>query len=164
MNENQKGTPNWLLFLFFGSLFAGLLYSIFLHGFLAYELDHSYRKASGGLYVEAKLSLVPQRTAEGIGRGEQKYGQLCVACHGSYGQYKTGLTGPNLADSQWLHNNNEKKIAALIMQGVNAAKSKTKQVMPARGGGNLNDQAVWEVVYYLSAKNSSIVKDAKAAE
>ena len=162
MNETQKGTPNWLLFLFFGSLFGGLLYSIFLHGFLDYEPAHSYRAASGALYVEAKLSLVPQRTAEGIARGEQSYGQVCVACHGNYGQYTAGLLGPNLADSQWLHNNSEKKIAALIMQGIGAAKSITKQVMPARGGGNLSDQAVWEVVYYLSAKNRSIVKDSEA--
>ena len=164
MNEEQKGMPNYLLFLFFGSLLVGLLYSIFLHGFLDYEQAHSYREASGGLYVKAKLSLVPQRTAAGIERGKQNFGQACVACHGNYGQYTSGLVGPNLADSQWLHNNNEKKIADLIMQGVGAAKSITKQVMPARGGGNLGDQAVWELVYYLSAKNPSIIKDAKASK
>ena len=164
MKQRQKGIPNWLLFLFFASLVLGLLQGIFLHAFLDYDPKHKYREANGELYVKAVLSIVPQRTKEGIQRGKEKYEQLCVACHGMYGQYKPSLLGPNLADRQWLHDKNEKKITALVMRGVNAAKSKTKQVMPPRGGGNLSDQAVWEVVYYLSAKNSSIIKDAKASE
>ena len=164
MNEKQKRMPNSLLFLFFGSLLVGLLHSLYLHLFLDYNTSHEYREASGGLYLKAKLSVVPQRSEDGIKRGGEKYGQVCVACHGIYGEYKPGLLGPNLADTQWLHASNEKKIANLVTRGISAAKSKTKQIMPPRGGGNLSEQEVWEVVYYLSAKNSSIVKDAKATE
>ena len=164
MKQTERSTPNWLLFLFFGSLGCGLVYSIFLHGFLAYDISHSYREASGALYVKPKLAIVPARSSEALAKGEQVYARVCVACHGAYGKYKTGLLGPDLSDKKWLHHQNETKIASLVMKGISAAQSITKQVMPARGGGSLSDQEVWHVVYYLSSRNPSIKKDAKSSQ
>ena len=163
--EDNKGMPNWVLFLFYGSLLIGGFYTIFLHGFLGYEPLTSYHMASSGnLYVQPKLAIVPARTTVGMERGKKNYAQVCVACHGMYGQYTSSLLGPNLADSEWLHDNSETKIAQIIQNGVSTAKSITKQVMPARGGSNLSNQAIWEIVYYLSSQNPSIVRNAKPTE
>ena len=162
MKENK--TPNWILFLFFGSLIGGTLYSIFLHGFLNYDSSHAYRTAAGKLYIEPKLSVIPARTQKGIQSGKENFQSVCAACHGVYGQYKPGLVGPNLADAQWLHKSSEKAMGRLVIQGVPAPASITGQVMPARGGASLSDTAVWEVIYYLSAKNRSIAKDAVPPE
>ncbi len=164
MKQTEKNIPNWILFLFFGSLVGGLIYSIFLHGFLDYDISHSFREANGTLYVEPKLSIIPVRNSQAIQSGKETYGRVCIACHGVYGKHKAGLVGVDLADSKWLHYNNETKIASLVIKGVNQTQSITKQVMPARAGGSLSDQAIWQVVYYLSAKNRSIVKDAKPTE
>ena len=164
MQEEINKTPNWLLFIFFACLGIGLLYIIFLHGFYDYQSSHEYREASGSIYVKAKLAIVPKRTKSGIERGKRNYERTCVACHGAYGNYTNGLTGPDLSDSQWLHVKNEKGIAPLVMEGINESKSITKQIMPARGGAILNDRDIWEIIYYISSKNSSIAQDAEATE
>ncbi len=162
MKTNQ--TPSWILFPFYGSLVFGVLYSVFIHGFSDYNVSQDYHAMDGSLYIEPKLSLVPIRSREGEERGSQNFGQVCSACHGIYGSYKPGLVGPNLADKVWLHDNTEKLMARLVMKGVGISEAITKQLMPARGGANLSDREVWEVIYYLSSENSSIIKDSEPTQ
>ena len=161
MQQDKNKLPNWTLFLFFGALGAGLIYGVFLHLFLRYDAQYSYRLAAGELYVQPQLTLAPPRSAAAIKRGTNTYERICVACHGSYGQYKAALSGPDLSDNQWLHNNNEKSMMRLVRQGIGAGKSITGQVMPARAGAALSDTAIWEVIYYISERNKSVAKDAK---
>ena len=159
MDHLKRGVPNWLLFLFFGALIGGGIKIIFLQGFLKEDPYINYRLKTGALYVSPKLSIIPLRTSEAIQKGEQIYEKVCSSCHGVYGSYKSGLVGPSLSDSQWLHSNSEKKIGRLVLNGIGAGKSITGQLMPARAGASLSDSDVWSAVYFLSSQNSSIQKD-----
>ena len=170
-NNNQKETPSWIFFSFYASLVFGIVYIIFQHGFLLSQNDFAYRRAYhdyskkiNPLYIEPVISIVPKRTPDAIKNGEGNFSKVCVACHGEYGKYKAGLTGVDLSDGNWLHYNNEQKIAKLIVGGVNASMSKTKQIMAPRGGSGYTDKQIWEIVYYLSSKNKSIIQDAKPTE
>ena len=149
-NANERGVPNWLLFLFFGSLVVGALYSIFQHGFLA---EGPRLQA----YVIPTVAVVPPRNGDTIAEGEQLYGRACVACHGANLE---GLVGPNLVDAEWWHGNNEKAIYKSIVNGIGAGKSQSGQIMPPKGGAAISDTDVWKVLYFISSKNGSIQQDA----
>jgi mono/diheme cytochrome c family protein len=149
-NTNKKGVPNWILFLFFGSLFVGALYAIFKHGFL----DEKPRLQA---YVIPTVAVVPPRTDAVVSEGEALYGQACVACHGANME---GLVGPSLADAEWWHGENEQAIYKNITAGIGAAKSRSGQVMPPKGGAAVTDSDVWKILFYISSKNTSIQRDA----
>ncbi|MCR9144945.1 MAG: cytochrome c [bacterium] len=153
-NPTEKGVPNWLLFLFFGSLAVGAMYSVFKHGFLA---EQPRLQA----YIIPTLVEVPQRSDAVISEGEKLYGQACVACHGANLQ---GLVGPNLVDAEWWHGDNEQKIYKGIVNGFSAAQSQSGQIMPAKGGANISDGDVWKILFYISSKNGSIKQDAPIPE
>lgn len=149
-NPAEKGVPNWLLFLFFGSLVVGGLYSVFKHGFLA---EQPRLQA----YVIPTVAVVPARNAQVIGEGEKLYAQACVACHGANLE---GLVGPNLVDAEWWHGDNELAIYKSIVNGIGAGKSQSGQIMPAKGGAAITDSDVWKVLFFMSSKNGSIKQDA----
>lgn len=149
-NSTEHGVPNWLLFIFFGALVAGGLYSTFKHGFLA-------EKPRLQAYVIPTVAVVPARTGDVISEGEALYGQACVACHGANLE---GLVGPNLVDAEWWHGNNEKAIYKSIVNGIGAGKSQSGQIMPAKGGANITDSDAWKIMFFLSSKNGSIQQDA----
>ncbi len=159
-----KGKLNWAIFLFFGTIVGGILYAVYFHGFLKHDRFINYRTTSGQLHVTPLISLVPARSEAGIGNGGEVYQRVCIACHGVYGQYKSGLLGPDLSDVEWLHHNNEKDIRKLIWNGITIEQSIGGQVMPARGNGSLNEREIWEVIYFLSSRNSSIEQDAEPTE
>lgn len=157
-NTDNKGVPNWILFVFFGSLLAGSLYAVYKHGFLGYDRSMDLRTAQGAAYVTPSIMIIPQRTPQAISNGEATYQRACVACHGAQLQ---GVVGPALIKAQWLHFNNEDKMARMVMRGIGPAESVTGGVMPARGGAPLSDREVWEVIYFISSKNpGSMVQDA----
>lgn len=163
-NDSQDpGIPNWLLFLFFGTFVWGFFYAVFLHGFLDETRADSLRRESMTRVVKATIDIVPARTEVAIANGETTYGQVCVACHG--GNLEGGV-GPNLADGEWWHGDNEKTMYKLVVNGITAAQAKgpTKVAMPAKGGSNISNPQVWEVIYYLSSKNGTIVQDAEPTQ
>ena len=162
MTPNKNSIPNYILFLFYGTLVIGFLYLSFSFVFLGSDPSLRYQRAmSGTEYAIPTLAIVPAKTADSIENGKLKYTQACVACHGIYGQHSSSLIGPNLADAEWLHSNQESQLAPLVMRGISAAQSITKQVMPARGGATLSDSEVWTIIYYLSSQNPSIMQDAE---
>jgi len=163
MSQGEKKgnpVPNWLLFLFAGTFVWGVMYFIFMHGFLGYSQPAAYQAATGTDIVKASLPEKPVKDAASIANGEAS-SATCAACHG---QGLTGGIGPNLMDEEWLHGKkSETELYRLIMQGVAIGEAKQnppKGAMPARGtlaGG----RQVWEVIYYLSSKNKSIVRDSQ---
>lgn len=159
-NSKDPGIPNWLAFLFFGSFVWGLFYVVFMHGFLGETRADSFRRASDTRIVKATIDIVPARSDAAIASGEKTYAQVCVACHGANLE---GGVGPSLADGEWLHGNNEKTLAKLAINGIpaSAAKQPAKTAMPAKGGSNVSNAQIWEVIYFLSSKNDSIVQDAE---
>ena len=74
---------------------------------------------------------------------------LCFSCHGKAGE---GLLGPttNLVDRAFAHTDGTAlELVALIKSGVDAARSKSGQIMPPRGGSRLSDAEVVMVVAYV---------------
>jgi len=55
--------------------------------------------------------------AELAARGEVKFQQLCVACHGMTGTGNQALGAPNLTDRIWLHGASPKQISESIAKG-----------------------------------------------
>lgn len=147
-NPTPAGVPNWILFLFAGSLVVGAAYGIFNHVFLGPTPINAY--------VIPTVAEIPPRTPENVQLGEELYGRACVACHG---QNREGLVGPSLADAEWWHHSNEQDMGKLIMRGIAAGQSVSGQIMPPKGGAGISDADVWRVVYFLSEKNGSIEKD-----
>lgn len=161
--KSERGQiPGWVQMLFGGVLAIGLLYIIFLHGFLGYSNEATYRKSAGIDRITATVVEIPDRTPESIQAGATAYRQACVACHGVN---KEGGVGPALNDSDWLHEPvTETNMFNLVNAGIAAGESVTGIVMPARGGASISETQVWEIIYYLSDENSSIEQDAGEAE
>ncbi len=154
--QEERSIPNWLIFIFSVVLIVGALHFIYRHVFSQVSnIDESLYKMRFS-YAIPSIEIIPMRTELSIAEGEKIYSQVCLACHGIYGENKTGLIGPNLADNVWLHSNREEDMNRLITQGISQPQSITGGVMPARAGANLNTEKIWQVIYYLSSKNSSI--------
>ncbi|MCB1326894.1 MAG: cytochrome c [Spirochaetales bacterium] len=161
--KNSGGIPNWLLFLFFGAVLIGGLYAIYMHGFLGYDRALALRDARGieyhvptaGVYMFAQI---PAKSPAAIASGEASYGQVCAACHGP--ELRGGV-GPNLVDAEWLHMDSPTTLAVArrVVHGVSASESVTGGVMPQRGNGQLVDNKIWEVVYFIQSRNPSIADE-----
>ncbi len=161
-NQDSNGVPNWILFLFGGAILGGVMYTIYMQGFLRQDNSVRLRDSQGVAFVvPTTFASAPARNAAAIANGEAPYKQSCAACHGGN---REGLVGPALNDAEWLHYNNENDMARMISRGIGAGQLKYKGgaggPMPARGAPQLNDIQIWETVYYLSANNPSLVKDA----
>ncbi len=157
MKETDKGIPNWLVFIFFGAIVFGVVYGSYVHGF-ASDSTGALVVEGGTGYVVAAPAKIP-RSAEAVTAGEKLASSQCASCHGPD---LKGALGPNLLDGEWLHgSDSETKLFQIIVSGITTGMkfgSKTT-TMPARGGLQ-SDREVWQVVYYLSGKNTSIKKDA----
>ncbi|MCB1306874.1 MAG: c-type cytochrome [Leptospiraceae bacterium] len=156
---NEKGVPNWILFLFMGTIVLGGLYAIFMHGFLGYNQDNAYRPG----YIEpadagCTFADIPANTAAARANGEATYKNVCAACHG---QNMEGQIGPSLADAEWWHTPSPapvQDVACIVVKGVNPPKTKGNAgPMPARGNGALSDREIFEVLYFVGSKNNSLV-------
>jgi cytochrome c oxidase cbb3-type subunit 3 len=51
--------------------------------------------------------------------GKEKFGQLCVACHGADGRGNVALGAPNLTDDVWLYGGSQKTVMESIDKGRN---------------------------------------------
>lgn len=58
--------------------------------------------------------------------GQQRYMQVCIACHGPDGKGNQALGSPNLTDDVWLYGSSEEAITEGLWKGRNG-------VMPAHG-------------------------------
>ena len=157
MSGNDKGIPSWLVFLFFGTIVAGVIYGGYVHGF-ARDRTPVLSGVGGAGYVVAAPSK-PARSAAIEAEGAA-LAATCAACH-SVG-LKGGPQGPNLMDAEWLHGaSTETQLHKLIMSGIASGQKYTTktQVMPVMGSLK-NDTEVWKVIFYLSKQNPSIKKDA----
>ncbi len=56
--------------------------------------------------------------AESVKRGEEKYRQVCAACHGLDGTGNRLLGGMNLTDRTWVHGGSFEEIVDVIANGV----------------------------------------------
>jgi cytochrome c oxidase cbb3-type subunit 3 len=54
-----------------------------------------------------------------VGRGKEKFQQLCVACHGMDGKGNQALGAPNLTDNIWLYGGSKSVVMETIAKGRN---------------------------------------------
>jgi mono/diheme cytochrome c family protein len=84
-----------------------------------------------------------------VDQGQELFGQVCTACHGSGGAGSTA--GPPLNDKEWLHVSGAyPEITAIINSGV-ANPKKYPGAMPPRGGGAYTDEQVGQIAAYVYA-------------
>lgn len=83
-----------------------------------------------------------------VAAGEQRYRQLCVACHGPEGKGNQQLGAPDLTDDAWLHGGSLETIKQTIRQG---RKGRMPAHEPIIGEGRAHVAAAY--VYGLSAEN-----------
>ena len=65
------------------------------------------------------MSMSGKKTAGDLNAGEQKYQQLCVACHGADGTGNIALGAPDLTDDSWLYGGSRRSIEKSIVEGRN---------------------------------------------
>lgn len=80
-------------------------------------------------------------------KGEEKYAQLCVACHGPEGKGNTAMGAPDLTDRTWLYGGSQKTVMASIAKGRQGR-------MPPHGEflGEAKIHLLTAYVYQLSAQ------------
>ena len=68
-------------------------------------------------YVRSLSGL--SHNAELAAKGKERYGAVCIACHGADGKGMAALGAPNLTDKVWLYGSSEAKIVETIVNGRN---------------------------------------------
>lgn len=79
-----------------------------------------YVRSLSGMYGDPVL----------VAKGKEKFGAVCVACHGPDGKGMAALGAPNLTDKTWLYGSSEATIIETITKGRNNAEQSQNR-MPA---------------------------------
>lgn len=69
--------------------------------------------------------------AAAAGRGQEKFQQLCVACHGADGTGNQALGAPNLTDKVWLYGGSRAAVMETIAKGRNGQMPAHKEFLGA---------------------------------
>lgn len=85
--------------------------------------------------------------------GAAVYSQACQGCHGPAGAGNAGSGIPPLAGSEWV-TGSEKRLATIVLKGLAGpitvkGTAYGSAVMNAKGGVNLNDKQVAQVLSYI---------------
>lgn len=98
--------------------------------------------------TEYVLSLSGRRHDPTVaGKGEEKYSQLCIACHGPEGKGNVAVGAPDLTDRTWLYGGSQKTVMESIAKGRQGR-------MPPHGDflGEAKVHLLAAYVYHLSAQ------------
>lgn len=126
IREYDNNPPAWFNWLFWLSIFWGILYFSYYHVFdlgmlqeEEYALEMELAEATyATLETERKIDLEkvePYVEADKIALGQEVYIANCAACHGPEAG---GGTGPNLTDEYWIHGGSFPAITGTIIYGV----------------------------------------------
>ncbi|MEZ5542053.1 MAG: cytochrome-c oxidase, cbb3-type subunit III [Pseudomonadota bacterium] len=84
------------------------------------------------------------------GRGQEKFQQLCVACHGMDGKGNQALGAPNLTDDVWLYGGSKTAVMETIAKGRNGQMPAHREFL-----GEEKAHLLAAYVYSLSAGQSA---------
>jgi len=70
------------------------------------DVTHYVLSLSGGAHDSIRAA-----------RGQEKYAQICVACHGAQAKGNPAMGAPDLTDKVWLHGGSEEQIIQTITRG-----------------------------------------------
>jgi cytochrome c oxidase cbb3-type subunit 3 len=162
--ENEGGVPKWFNILFAITVVIAVGYAFAYHFIFdwsqskEYAQDVKFQKAvrpvkTVKLTAEGKNPL--RGNAEAITKGEKLFKSRCGVCHKADG---TGLIGPNIVDSKWLHGNTDEDLYTLVMEGITIKQVKQnppKGPMPPHKA-SVGSTGVLQILAYLAKINKSI--------
>jgi cytochrome c oxidase cbb3-type subunit 3 len=88
--------------------------------------------------------------AAAASRGQEKFQQLCVACHGADGTGNQALGAPDLTDDVWLYGRSKSAVMETIAKGRNGVMPAHKEFL-----GEEKSHLLAAYVYSLSAGEAS---------
>jgi len=163
--EDQAGwLPAWYTWLGIGAVIFSLFFAVTMHGVLGWSQKGQYKEE-----VALHEKLHPQQTAslnadgtnpfrgdeKAIAAGQKKFQTTCAACHKND---LTGLVGPSLVDTTWLHGDTDAALFDVVMNGVSGDKimqNPPKGAMPAHKQ-SVGAKGVLEVLAFIASKNTSL--------
>lgn len=164
IQEFDNDLPPWWKYMFYATVFFGVIYLFNFHVFdaplQAAEYEAEMQQAAllnpknGGGEANEKTDYKPLTDAAKLASGKAAFVQNCAACHG---QNAEGVVGPNLADEYWLHGGDVNDIFKTIKHGV------TSKGMVA-WQGKLSDDQILEVSSYILSVQGSNPANAKAPQ
>lgn len=100
---------------------------------------------------EGKLAAATPEQFERIRHGEEKYNQICAACHQGHGRGLEGLAPP-LAGSEWV-TGSEERIARIVLHGlygeIEVAGTTWNLAMPGFANGGFTDEDFAGILSYV---------------
>jgi cytochrome c oxidase cbb3-type subunit 3 len=127
IKELNNVLPPWWLWLFYITIFIGVVYLIIYHVTSDWTSDKEYQeevtlaKADVDAYLEKSGlninadNVVLKNDEPTLTAGLEVFTKNCVACHKEDGG---GLVGPNLTDEKWIHGGEIKNLFITISEGV----------------------------------------------
>ena len=164
IHENEGGVPTWFTWLFILSIIGASIYGIIYHFTLDWSAAKEYKQEAQVNLQTTSVTNTSLNTdgsnpyrdnSDAIAAGEKSYATLCAACHKADA---TGLIGPSLIDTVWLHGATDKAMYDVIMDGVTMDKAKQnpmKGPMPPHKN-SLGSKKVLEVLAWMASKNPSL--------
>lgn len=162
--DDRGWLPAWWNWLGIGTVIFSIGFAIVMHGVLGWSQEKQYAEEVA-LYEQKHPQQIAGLNPDGsnpfradaaaIAAGEKTYQARCAMCHKND---MTGLVGPNLVDTTWLHGDTDQALYELIMNGVgpeNLKQNPPKGPMPAHKQ-SVGSKGVLEVLAYIASKNPSL--------
>ncbi len=149
IRELDNDPPRWFMYLFYITIFFGVIYVFHFHVFKQGALQDEEYKAEMAAAAAmkgpaAEIELVAFTDELNLAKGKELYQQkICYSCHGNLGEGNT--IGPNLTDDYWIHGGAFSNIYDMIKLGV-----------PAKGMPPFKDQATEEQLLQMASYVASL--------
>jgi len=167
IREFDNPIPMWWWGIWWATMAFSVVYFSWFHvmggtGVVAsYEAEmedwrkvQAERALAAAKNVSEEKLLANMAVAVEVKKGEEKFKEVCAACHGQKGE---GLVGPNLTDAHWIHADGTlMSIREIVVEGV------PEKGMPP-WGKILTPEEMVDVVSYLGTLRWTDV-EGKAAE
>jgi len=144
IRELDNDPPRWFMYLFYITVFFGVIYIFHFHVFKQGALQDEEYKAEMAMAAAlkgpvAEVELLAFTDELNLTKGKELYQQkICYSCHGNLGEGNT--IGPNLTDDYWIHGGAFENVYEMIKYGV-----------PAKGMPPFKDQATEEQMLQMAS-------------
>ena len=159
IKELDNDLPPWWLWMFYITVFFGVVYLLNYHVFKTGKLQTEEYIAeveyADKIYANVDQEYEGPATEDAIlAMGKEAYDKTCMQCHGNVGQ---GTIGPNLTDKYWLHGGGINDIYKTIKYGV------TGKAMQAWKSTYSNEQ-IYAISSYIMSMQGTNPEGAKDPE
>ncbi|MBW7858947.1 MAG: c-type cytochrome [Leptonema sp. (in: Bacteria)] len=161
---NQGYLPSWWSWLSLSLVAIAIIMPIYLHGIQGYSQSKQYQQEVALFEFKHPVQEVALNSdgsnplrgdSASIAEGQKRYEATCAACHKND---LSGVIGPSLADSTWLHGDTDKEIFHIVMEGVDTEhllQNPPNGTMPAHNK-SIGTKGVLEILAFIASKNTSL--------